>query len=448
MSFVSAAFPVFLLVVWGLYRLLPARGRVALMALAGAVFYGWIDPRLLGLLALSAGLDFVLAQRVHDDPEHARRWVRLSVVANLGLLAVFKDLGFFVEEVSTALWALGLSIDPVTLSILLPPGLSFYTFQTLGYTLDVRAGRLPPERDPVAFFAFVTFFPQLFIGPIERAVDLLPQLRRAPDPTADDLVAGGDLLLWGAVQKLVIADSLAPWVERCFHGPVHALTLLAGTLGFMVQLLGDFRGYTHMARGAARLFGVRLTPNFDRPYLAPGPGPFWQRWHATLTRWMMDHAFTPLGGIRRPVQATILTMLLVGLWHGAAWTYLAFGLVHGLALAAWRPLTRRWPGLSGLQGWLLWMPILVWSMALFRSPSLSWWTGLSSSAAWLSGPSERALAGATLSTAAGLGALLAAGTAWSRRATGPSRILAWTIALLAILTFAGAEPTPFVYWAF
>lgn len=451
MSFVSAAFVPFLAVVWALWMAFPAARRGLLVA-SGAVFYGWIDPRLLGLLAVSALLDFHAARRIEDDPDRARAWVALSVVGNLGLLGVFKYLGFFVDSVGAALSAVGLDATPGTLALVLPPGISFYTFQTLGYTLDVRAGRVRAERDLVTYLGFVAFFPQLVIGPIERARDLLPQLRALPTPARADLVAGVDLLLWGAVQKRCIADPLAPWVGAAFDAPPSGWLLLAGTVGFTVQVLADLRGYTHMARGAARLFGIRLTPNFDLPYLAPSPQAFWRRWHATLSRWLRDHVYIPMGGARRRARNVVATMALAGLWHGAGWPFVLFGLWHGLWLAVWPRLVRAWPALDRpVVGWLAWQAPLLFGMTLFRAPDLAWLATHLPPSAWVDGPDARALAGATLALTGAGSATLAAAAWWTRRgpdASGPIRLVAWTAAALALATFAPGEAAPFVYWAF
>ncbi len=455
MSFVDPGYPLFLLGVLAVWTMLQPAGRRLMIVASGLMFYGWVDPRLVLLLVASAFLDFFVAQRIEDDPDRARAWTLLSVFGNLGVLGGFKAADFFVREIGGAASAIGLGVDPVVVGALVPPGLSFYTLQTLGYTLDVRAGRVRAERDANTFLAFVAFFPQLIVGPIERAADLLPQVRAPRAPTREDLVAGMDLLLWGAVQKLAVADVLAPWVDRCFSQPATALTLAAGTLGFMVQLLADFRGYTHLARGSARLLGIRLTPNFDRPYLARSPSDFWQRWHATLTRWMMDHGFAAMGGLRRPVLATLGTMALVGLWHGLAGTFLAFGLLHGVALVVWRPLRARWPALDRpLVGWLAWTPVLLLSLAVFRAPDLPWFASLTMPGAWDTPPDLRALASATLALAAAAGGAMALGTALAQRLppaapwVAPLRLVAWTLALLAVLTFGGGGGEAFVYWRF
>ena len=334
MSFVSAAFLVYLPVTVLLYRFLPRPLKRPALLAASWFFYACAAPWTLLLLLAVTLLTWGCALRLPGSP-HPKRWTALALTGCLGTLFVFKYLGFTLDTVSG--W-LGVSAPVVRLA--LPVGISFYTFQALGYVLDVAAGRIAPERSPVTYALFVSFFPQLVAGPIERSADLLPQLRALPQANGADMTAGLLLLLRGYVKKLLLADLAAPAVEAVFSaapGSVDGTAVLLGTALFALQIYGDFAGYSDIARGCAALMGFRLTPNFDRPYAALTLRDFWRRWHITLTRWLTDYIYKPLGGARKGRPRRLLNILIVfavsGLWHGAAWTYVAWGLLHGLLMA-------------------------------------------------------------------------------------------------------------------
>lgn len=333
------------LVYWALRR--RDQLRIVALTLASWGFYAAWDWRFLALLLISTLVDYVCARRITAKREHGRRWLAVSVVVNLGVLATFKYLDFFASSTAAALQALGLQADWVSLNLVLPVGISFYTFQTLGYAIDVHRGRIEACREFWPFAAYVAFFPQLVAGPIERASTLLPQLRRTPEFRWSDQLDGARLFVIGLWKKLVIADNLGAYVDWVFAMPadqVAAHHVVLGVLAFAGQIWADFSGYTDMALGIARTLGVRLSENFDAPYLARGPRDFWRRWHITLSTWLRDYVYIPLGGDRRgPVRTQInllLTMLLGGLWHGAAWTFVIWGAFHGLWLAIDRALTR------------------------------------------------------------------------------------------------------------
>ena len=358
MSFVQVEYPLFLLAVlvlyWGLGR---TAWQNLLLVAASAVFYGWIHPWFLLLLYGSAILDFSLAQVIHHRPAWTRACVATSVVGNLSLLAYFKYANFFIGNVAAALGALGLPADLRTLSVVLPVGISFYTFQTMGYTIDVARGEVRARERFVDYALYVSFFAQLVAGPIERASRLLPQIEGARVFTWASMRAGLALLFWGGFKKLVVADTLAPYVDKVFvlEDPAGPL-IWAATFAFMIQIYADFSGYTDLARGSARLLGFELGLNFRDPFLARTTIEFWQRWHISLSTWLRDYLLAPLvgdGGAGRVrfALATLTTFVLVGFWHGASWNFVLFGLFHGGMVIAYGVVPRwipdRWKALPG-----------------------------------------------------------------------------------------------------
>jgi D-alanyl-lipoteichoic acid acyltransferase DltB (MBOAT superfamily) len=307
-----------------------------LVLLASYVFYAWWDERFLGLLVFSSLADLLIGQRIHLSEGIKRKlWLYLSLAINLGLLGFFKYFNFFVEGATGILESLGLHAHPATLQIILPIGISFYTFQTLSYSIDIYRRHIVPTRDPLAFCAFVSFFPQLVAGPIERARDLLPQFERSRvfDPAAAK--DGLRQMLWGFFKKIAIADTCAPLVEHIFSlepSSTSGITLLMGAFFFAFQIYGDFSGYSDIAIGLGKLFGFRLSRNFAYPYFSRSISEFWRRWHITLSSWFRDYVYLPLGGwrTRSGRAANIMTTFAVsGLWHGANWTFMAWGILHG-----------------------------------------------------------------------------------------------------------------------
>jgi len=341
MLFNSLIFALYLPIVftlyWGLGRTRP-RLQNAFIIVASYVFYGWWDVRFLGLIVLSSLVDFLIGDRLYKAQTIRRKrlllWVSLGV--NLGVLGVFKYLGFFVESARAALLSVGIEMPAMSLEIVLPVGISFYTFQTLSYTIDIYRGRLKPVSDPITFFAFVSFFPQLVAGPIERASALLPQFVKPRSFDVDRAKDGLRQMLWGFVKKVVIADNIAPAVEVAFsqHAQLDGVALICGAALFSIQLYCDFSGYSDMAIGMARLFGIELSQNFAFPYFARSMREFWRRWHISLSTWFRDYVYIPLGGARANVRRAAMNVLIVftvsGLWHGAAWTFVIWGLLNGL----------------------------------------------------------------------------------------------------------------------
>lgn len=313
---------------------------VALAATAPTFGDSWRWLALTGAFALAAFAVAMMIERMRGDRRKA--WLVASLVSNLGLLAVFKYFGFFTESFIEAAESIGFTVNAPMMQIVLPIGISFYTFQTLSYTIDVWRGDMRATRRLIDFAAYVSFFPQLVAGPIERAKALLPQFEVRRRWSTERAGEGAMLFLWGLYKKTVIADNLAPIVNAAFAAPSETAPalMLLGVLGFAVQIYCDFSGYSDMARGLARLLGFELMVNFDLPYFARTPSEFWRRWHISLSSWLRDYLYVPLGGNRGGRIATyrnlFLTMLLGGLWHGAAWTFIVWGAFHGVILALYR----------------------------------------------------------------------------------------------------------------
>jgi alginate O-acetyltransferase complex protein AlgI len=339
MLFNSIEFAVFLPSVFAVYWLIGSqnpKGQNVWLLLASYVFYGWWDVRFLSLIALSSGVDYIVGLALGQTRAAGRRkgWLWLSVLVNLGMLAFFKYFDFFAENFSAAFTLLGRPIALTRLNLILPIGISFYTFQTLSYTIDVYRGQLAPSRDPVAFFAFVSFFPQLVAGPIERATHLLPQFARQRRFSYAEGLRGMSQILWGLFKKVVVADNCALIVNQIFdQAPSYGgSTLLLGAVLFAFQIYGDFSGYSDMAIGSARLFGIRLAPNFAYPYFARSVAEFWRRWHLSLNTWFRDYLYIPLGGSRgsrlHQLRNVLVIFVVSGFWHGASWNFIFWGMLH------------------------------------------------------------------------------------------------------------------------
>ncbi len=371
MYFNSAAYGLFLVLVFGLYWMLRGTrfARFGMLLLASWFFYGCWNAKYLSLILISTALDYwvgkTLATLDADDPALRKKRKRLllcSLVGNLGLLGVFKYYNFFIGNVETLL--AGFGIEFARLDVLLPVGISFYTFQTLSYTIDIYRGKLAPAKNLQEFALFVAFFPQLVAGPIVRASDFLPQLGNRPALSRQDLFEGLFRILVGLGKKVIIADVLAVEIVDKVFAPgseLSGLSALLGVYGYALQIYGDFSGYSDIAIGSARLLGFKIPENFDMPYVAHSIQEFWHRWHISLSTWLRDYLYIPLGGNRKGPKRTyvnlMLTMLLGGLWHGAQWNFVLWGALHGVWLAINRWWDRRgWPSLGekfGVVGKLL-----------------------------------------------------------------------------------------------
>jgi D-alanyl-lipoteichoic acid acyltransferase DltB (MBOAT superfamily) len=311
-------------------------------------FYAQWDWRFLSLIVISTTVDFIAGGKIFDSPRRARRWLTLSIVVNLGILGFFKYFDFFITEAVAGLNALGISGSATTLNIILPVGISFYTFQTMTYALDIYRGQMKPTRDPVAFAAYVAFFPQLVAGPIERAQNLLPQFSKLWRFDEEKTVQGLRLILFGMALKVIVADHLAPYVDEIFAAPQNfdGGTLALGAIYFGFQIYADFCGYSTIAIGLAKILGFELMTNFRTPYFATSIQDFWHRWHISLSTFFRDYLYIPLGGSRttplKKDRNVLITFTVSGLWHGANWTFIVWGFYHGLLLI----IQRRMPKLG------------------------------------------------------------------------------------------------------
>ncbi len=384
MLFNSYTFWIFFVTVLGLFVLLRGRARKVMLLVASYVFYGLWDWRFLGLIFISTVTDYLVARWIEsaESPRGKRLLLTTSIIVNLGILGFFKYADFFVESLAELLSAVGIPIGRSTLGIVLPVGISFYTFQTMSYTIDVYRGELKATRRFLDFMLYVSFFPQLVAGPIERATRLLPQIISPRNRTPHDFREGAYLVVLGLFRKIVIADNLAAIANAIFSkdtGSLTGLEVIAGVYAFAFQIYGDFAGYSAIARGVARWLGYDLMLNFRMPYLAVSPSDFWRRWHVSLSTWLRDYLYIPLGGNRGGKLLTYrnlgLTMLLGGLWHGAAWTFVVWGAFHGLILIVYRALAGKRdaadrPLLARLPAILVMFHLVCLSWLLFRAESI------------------------------------------------------------------------------
>lgn len=361
MSFISFEYAVFLPLVCLLYWLVFRRNlrlQNLFVLVVSYLFYGWWDWRFLVLIAFTSLCSWVSGLMIqsssdipgsglpsHDDSNAAddnkilnrNKWVGVAnIIVNLLVLGTFKYFNFFSESFAALLDAVGMHSAPVILHVALPIGISFYTFQALSYTIDVCKGKIEPTRDIVAFFAYISFFPQLVAGPIERATHLLPQFQQPRTFSYQQGVDGCRQILWGLFKKMAVADNCAVLVAEifCTYQQQSGSMLMLGAVLFAVQIYGDFSGYSDIAIGSAKLFGIRLMQNFKTPYFSRSIAEFWRRWHISLTTWFRDYLYIPMGGSRvsriKVLRNTLVIFLMSGFWHGASWTFLAWGAYHAL----------------------------------------------------------------------------------------------------------------------
>jgi D-alanyl-lipoteichoic acid acyltransferase DltB (MBOAT superfamily) len=392
--FHSLAFAVFLPTVLTVYWLLrETKQQNALLLVTSLFFYGWWDARFLLPLSFSILVDWLVALRIgaaRERGERGKPWIVLSLVTQLGMLGVFKYYDFFVESAIPIWNALGWRPD--LLHIVLPIGISFYTFHTLSYTIDVYRGHTPARRSLLDVATFVVFFPQLVAGPIARASSLLPQIERPRRLSGDDVRVGLTLMAVGFFKKMVLADGIAPIVDELFRGaqatgtirPEHAVI---ATSAFILQIYGDFAGYSDIARGVARLFGIRLIVNFRQPYLARRYAEIFDRWHISLSTWLRDYLFISMGGSRggsaKTLRNLFATMVVAGLWHGASWTFAVWGAVVGALLVIDRLLplgdSAKWSWPAQLLGIFVTFHLWTLGSVFFRAPDIhTAWVILSS----------------------------------------------------------------------
>ena len=347
MLFNSFIFWFFFLAVIVLYRQLSHTPQNRLLLIASYIFYGFWDYRFLSLIFISTVIDFFAAQNIvaAEEKNKKKRWLIISIVFNLGMLGFFKYWNFFTAEFSEFLTLLGFVASIPMLDVVLPVGISFYTFQTMSYTIDVYRGKTKPTDQFLDFALYVSFFPQLVAGPIERSSHLLPQITLKRKTNGHDFSEGFYHVLTGLFKKVVIADNMAPLVNTVFARPINDLTgpeIIIGVYAFAFQIYGDFSGYSSIAKGIAHWMGFDLMWNFKNPYFSASPSEFWTRWHISLSSWLRDYLYIPLGGNRGGLKKTfrnlMATMCLGGLWHGAGWTYILWGFYHGVLLIVYHAL--------------------------------------------------------------------------------------------------------------
>ena len=461
-AFLFGFLPVVLVGWWGLSRW--KQPRLAFLTVASWFFYAWWNWRFLPVLIGATSVDYVAGHWIARTESEARRRALLvaSLSTNIGILVYFKCSGFFFSSLDGIGSALGLGAPLPTLHILLPIGISFYTFNSMSYTIDIFRRRIEPTNSVLEYTTFVALFPHLIAGPIVRFADLGPQLRRlTPRLTSDDAARGAFLLSCGLVKKLLIADQLNPYVNRMYaaHAHLGVLTGWAAAIGYSLQLYFDFSGYSDMAVGLAWLLGFRFPQNFNSPFKAVNISDFWRRWNMTLSAWFRDYLFIPLGGSRQGTRRTVfnlmLTMFLVGLWHGAAWTFVVWGLVHGLYLGTHAVLRKRgWTPSSVVVNRLVTFLLVCAAFVIFRSPTLGVAGDMLSSMFGLNGLGRAAQLHALLPAtfvlllAALLVFVNVAPNSWQIRLRprvwqGTAAGIATAIAVMTI-----SQPHPFIYFRF
>jgi D-alanyl-lipoteichoic acid acyltransferase DltB (MBOAT superfamily) len=335
--FHSLDFVVFFVVVVAIYWTLPRRAQNVLLLVSSYFFYGYVHPWFLTLIAASTVIDYLSARGMERWPARRPAFMALSIASNFGMLGFFKYFNFFADNVQRALAAAGLPVGLPVLRVVLPVGISFYTFQAMSYTVDVFRGELRARRSLLDVAVFISFFPHLVAGPIQRASYLLPQVEGRRTFSLARAESGFYLMVWGFFKKLVIADNAGVIANKVFAlGDPSFEILWAGVFAFAIQIYADFSAYTDIARGSSRWLGFELTENFDHPYMARTPADFWRRWNISLSSWFRDYVYIPLGGSRAAGGAwarnVMITFLLSGLWHGASWNYVLWGAYHGVLL--------------------------------------------------------------------------------------------------------------------
>jgi len=346
MLFNSLQFAIFFVIVYSLYLAFNHKWQNRMLLVASYVFYGAWDWRFLSLIWISTVLDYYCGIIIHESNDLKKRKLFLffSIFGNLSILGFFKYFNFFAGNLQRLFYSTGISLDPVFLSIILPVGISFYTFQTMSYTIDIYYKKMEPTKKFFDFALFVAFFPQLVAGPIERAKHLLPQILSPRKLSLNRFYEGCYLIFWGLFLKIFVADNLARIVDPIFSSnpPYNGVKVILALYAFAFQIFGDFAGYSTVARGLGKIMGFDIMINFNLPYFATNPSEFWRRWHISLSTWLRDYLYIPLGGNKKGTFNTYrnlaITMLLGGLWHGAAWTFVLWGAYQGALLIAYRLL--------------------------------------------------------------------------------------------------------------
>jgi len=385
MLFNSFEFLIFFIIIFIVYWLLNnnLRKQNILLLISSYIFYAWWDWRFLSLIIISSFIDFKAGSKIFASRTERQRknWLLVSLIANLGLLSVFKYYNFFAESFADLMNIFGWQPNDLTLNIILPVGISFYTFQTLSYTIDIYRKQFEPTNDIISFFTFIAFFPQLVAGPIERASNLLPQIEKKRIFKKEWFNEGIIQIFIGLFRKIVIADTIGAYVDTIYGnvGLYNSTTIILATFLYAFQIYYDFAGYSDIAIGTAKLLGFKFNQNFNLPYFSKSLTEFWRKWHMSLSFWLRDYLYISLGGNRKGIKITyqnlMLTMLLGGLWHGSSWNFVIWGGIHGIVLSIEKylksnPNFTRTNGLSIL-GYPITFSIVLFSWIFFRSKDLS-----------------------------------------------------------------------------
>lgn len=475
MLFNSLHFAIFFPIVTLAFFLLQGRSRWVMLLMASAYFYMALVPVYILILLALILVDYGAGLQIGRSEGAARRgWLVGSLLANFGVLFGFKYWGFFAEQVGTVAGAVGSDFRLPLLNLLLPVGLSFHTFQSVAYTIEVYYRRQEPERNLIAYALYVLFYPQLVAGPIERPGHLLRQIHQAPAMVFEPerISSGLRLMLWGLLKKVVVADGLAGLVDRSYTNLAQAdsVVLLVAAYAFSIQIYCDFSGYTDVARGAARVMGFELMRNFDRPYESTSMVEFWRRWHISLSSWFRDYLYYPLGGNRGgPALAArnvFIVFLVSGLWHGASWSFVVWGALHGAVVVAEGALSRWLPrmpdnALVKLVRWFLVFHLVTLAWVFFRAPDLA--TAGTYLGRLFEGQGFDTLRGHNLGDPLEVGvaftaAFMVLGLEWAnaryelagklRLGPLPARWLVYYAATIALLLGAGTAPQQFIYFQF
>jgi D-alanyl-lipoteichoic acid acyltransferase DltB (MBOAT superfamily) len=393
MIFNSVTFLLFLMIVVCLYWLLPTKARLLLILVSSLTFYGFWRWEFLPLLLFSAFIDWWVALRMYRKPKSTRRSLLLiSLITNISLLFYFKYLIFFTENFLFLVSYFGIDISPITLNIILPLGISFYTFQTISYSIDVYREKIKPEKSFLLYSCYVTFFPQLVAGPVLRASEVIYQFTKPAGLSVNTIICGLRRILYGLFLKVVLADNISPFVDAGYSMPleaISALDVLSLSFLFGFQIYFDFSAYSHIALGCAKLMGITFPENFNFPYLSSSPKEFWKRWHISLSSWVRDYIYLPLANSKSQSTSKeglseaildnytlplFLTWMIMGFWHGANWTFLFWGIYHALVIFIYRlvqPYTARFRGYTRrILGWILTLPVIMLSWIPFRCESV------------------------------------------------------------------------------
>jgi len=383
MLFNSSTFLFFFIIVFIIYWSInnDFKKQNVLLLISSYVFYAWWDWRFLSLIIISSVIDYIVGLKISHSETNKKKWLIVSLIANLGLLSFFKYFNFFTQSFSDMMQIFGWQPNDLTLNIILPVGISFYTFQTLSYTIDIYRKSFKPTNNLISFFTYIAFFPQLVAGPIERASNLLPQIERKRTFKKEWFNEGLIQILIGLFRKIVIADTLGAYVDTIYEniGIYNSSSIILATFLYAFQIYYDFSGYSDIAIGTAKLLGFKFNPNFNLPYFSKSLTEFWRKWHMSLSYWLRDYLYISLGGNRKGIKITyrnlMLTMLLGGLWHGSSWNFVIWGGIHGFVLSVEKFLNSKkyisLPKKINFLGYLITFLVVLLSWVFFRSQDLN-----------------------------------------------------------------------------